>query len=104
MEFSRKLETELTELFENAGFETSWDYDNMYKWIEVIDNGTLILQIDSEVTVEQFIDLLVDDYNARQKGIFINPKFFIAMQEPVTCDEEMLNFSNKFDMFKERIS
>ena len=97
-----QVNQELTQFFKDNGFEVSWDYDKFYEWIEVYENGKNIIQIESKVTVEQFIDLLVKDYEARQKGIFIDPEFFVA-SNLFDDDETALEFCNRFELFRNKI-
>ena len=85
---------ELTQFFKDNGFEVSWDYDKYYEWIEVYENSKMLLQIQSDVTVEKFIDLLKRDYDARQKGIFIDAGFFIA-SNIFDDDDKVLEFCKK---------
>lgn len=95
----KEVNPELTKLFTDNGFDVTWDYDSRYEWIEVYDDSKMILQIESSVTVEQFINLLLDDHIARQKGVFIDPNFFIA-GTIFESDDEMLKFSKKFELFR----
>ena len=73
-----QVNQELTQFFKDNGFEVSWDHDRYYEWIEIYENNKMIMQIESNVTVEKFIDLLIRDYKSRQEGVFIDAGFFIA--------------------------
>lgn len=98
-----EINLELTKLFKDNGFEVSWDSDRNFEWLEVYENNKMIMQIESNVTVEKFINLLVKDYEARQKNIFIDPGFFIA-SNIFDDDNRILDFSNKFELFKNKIN
>lgn len=103
--FLRKTEEvnpKLTQYFKDNGFEVSWDSDRYYEWIEIYENRKLIMQIESNITVEQFIDLLLRDYDARKKGVFIDPGFFVA-SDVFNDDEKCLEFCNRFELFKNKI-
>lgn len=105
-DFLRKPEqvnSELTLFFKENGFDVNWDRDRYYEWIEIYENGKLVMQIESKVTVDQFIDLLIKDYKARQEGVFINPDFFVA-SDIFQDDDKCLEFCNKFEEFRKRIS
>lgn len=97
-----QVNQELTQFFKDSGFEVSWDHDRYYEWIEVYENNKMIMQIESNVTVENFIDLLIRDYKSRQEGVFIDAGFFIA-GDIFDDDNTALEFCNKFELFRNGI-
>lgn len=92
---NKDLQCEIDSYFKENGFETSWDSDNEFKWVELYIDNSMVLQIDYKISKRQFIDLMVDHIKGMDNGKDIDTPFFIAFDNGSEGLKEVaLNFED----------
>lgn len=92
-----KMENDLLpEYWKSLGLTVSHDWDRKYKWYECYKDHKLLFQVEMGVTVDQFINALVENFTIPDKI----PTFFIAGG---STNEEVFEKCILFPEFNERI-
>lgn len=78
------------------GLGCHYDWDRKYKWYEITKDGKMCLQIESSVTPQRFIELMVEFFT----DAWETPPVFIASDK---SDKKLFEFCKIFPEFNEKI-
>jgi hypothetical protein len=67
----------LSKFFKDRGWSVTWDFDNKGRWFEIMYNGKIIMQIEEDVSINEFIKTVKD---------FV-PSFNSDLLDPSSLDE-----------------